>query len=158
MLPLKLLLKQTFNASPHEPKTRDMRWAVFIIWLILTDPMTKKHKLDPPTTFQNSPQKWWVILSKQIRLQSFHWEGPLWDPFCKLFRNIQYQFSDIDRREIKLIWLSYYPLCTALENIWVIYFFLKNDQNQSAVISLEAELNPKRNWMNWERKNSPKIR
>lgn len=35
------------------------------------------------------------------------------------FQKHTVSISDIDMREIKLIWLSY-PLCTALENIWVI--------------------------------------
>lgn len=64
---LKLCLKQTFNISPRESKTKGIRWAAFIISQTLTDPMSKKHKLDPPTTFPTSPQKGQVILGKQIR-------------------------------------------------------------------------------------------
>lgn len=64
----KLDMSRTFNASPCESKTKVTRWAAFIIWLIWRDPVRKKHKPDPRTTF--SPPDFGLIIGKDLGLGS----------------------------------------------------------------------------------------
>lgn len=106
MFPLKHFLKQTLNhgshftRSPCESRTRDMRWAVCIIWLSEQEPQAWAWE----TSDSGQANRTWVMSLGRTAL------GSLLQGFQKHTVSI----LDISRREIKLLWLSY-PLFTALE-------------------------------------------